>query len=209
MDKSMRYWIILFALVVMAGCAAPRKSPGPAPTGFASADAKNVHDFLMGYQKAVNSGDEKAVARLYADGARMVPYLVENKRVLTKKELVLRLPYITKMERQADMRLAFREPMDIKVSGEAADVAVLADLSWREGEQARQAVLNCYFRLERIDYFWKIRQSHQEMAAPGQTRPGAGATPAIGQSPPGRPGTDGSPPAAGPGDGQNPPPLLY
>lgn len=196
----MRYWYILalLAAFLLAGCAAQQKGrPGkPQPSGFASADAKNVHAFLLQYQKSVNAGEEKALLRMYADDARMVPYLVENRRVLTKKDLAARLSYITKMERKAGMRLAFREPMDIQVpaSGETAQVMVLADLSWKEAGKPRHIVLDCYFRMIRLDFVWKIKESHQEVATPGQKTPGKGtAMPAIRSGPPVRQGTDGPP----------------
>jgi ketosteroid isomerase-like protein len=210
----MRYWLIstFLVAVTLAGCAAPRtgQPPKPLPSGFASADAKNVHDFLVRYQTVVAGEDEKAILRLYADDARMVPYLVENKRVLARKDLASRLGYITKMQRRADMRLAFREPMDIQVpaSGETAQVRVLADLDWREAGAPRHMVLDCYFRLVRDDFIWKIKESHQDVAAPGQTLPGKGATPGIRSGRPGPQDTDTTPQPIVPGAGQNPQPLF-
>lgn len=193
----LRLVYLLFVLAALPGCAAPKPATGPAggqvvftprqpprhakpsTSGFASADAKNIHDFLVKYQTVITGEDEKAILRLYGDGARMVPYLVENRRVLTKKELESRLGYITKMQHKARMRLAFREPMDITVSGETGQVRALADMRWQEHGQPRQVVLDCFFSLERVDYIWKIKQSHQEVAAPGQTVPGQGAKPAV------------------------------
>jgi ketosteroid isomerase-like protein len=214
----MRCWNIfilipVLAALVLSGCAARKTAtpPKPHPTGFASADAKNVHDFLARYQSSVNGGDEKALLRLYAEDARMVPYLVENKRVLTKKDLAARLPYITKMQHKAGMRLAFREPMDIQVpaSGETAQVRMLADLTWKEAGKPRRMVLDCYFRLVREDFVWKIKESHQEAAAPGQTHPGKGALPAVRSGPPAPQGTDGKPqPIIPDGEQQHPQPLF-
>lgn len=217
-----RLFCLLLVLAVLSGCAAPKPAKGPAGgqvvftpkqpprrpkppvSGFASADAKNIHDLLLKYQAVIAGEDEKAILRLYVDDARMVPYLVENRRVLTKKNLEARLGYITKMQRRARMRLVFREPMDITVSGETGQVRVLADLTWQERGKPRQAVLDCFFSLERVRYLWKIKQSHQEVAAAGQTRPGQGATPAVRPEP--KPGQDrGDRPA--PSDGA-PRPLI-
>ena len=189
----MRTWFLfLLAVLLLAGCATSQKqttprTAKPQSSGFASADAKNVHDFLIRYQTVIAGEDEKAILRLYVDGARLVPYLIENKRVLTKKDLEARLTYITKMQRRAGMRLTFREPMDIKVSisGERANVEVLADLVWQEGGKPHHTLLDCYFRLERIEFQWKIKESHQDVATAGQTVPGKGATPAV------RPGSSG------------------
>lgn len=211
----MRYWCIvpILAVFLLAGCAAKQKGRPvkPQPSGFATADAKNVHDFLVKYQQSVNAGDEKALLHAFSDDARMVPYLVENRRVLTKKDLAARLAYITKMERKAGMRLAFREPMDIQVpaSGETAQVMALADLSWKEAGKPRHIVLDCYFRMVRLDFVWKIKESHQEVAAPGQKAPGKGAaTPGIRSGQPARQGTDGSPKPLFQDEGQKHQPLF-
>jgi hypothetical protein len=211
----MRLLCLLFILAVLSGCAAPKpiegpagqvvftpkqppRQPKPSVSGFASADAKNIHDFLIKYQSVIAGEDEKAILRLYIDGARMVPYLLENRRVLTKKDLESRLGTITKMQRRAQMRLVFREPMDIKVSGETGQVQVLADLTWQERNQPRQVVLDCFFSLERVDYIWKIKQSHQAVATPGQTGPGKGTAPAIRPEPDAGQGGEGRvPPADG------------
>lgn len=205
--------IAILAAFVLAGCAAKQKARPVKKllsSGFASADAKNVHDFLVRYQERVNAGEEKALLTMYADDARMVPYLVENRRVLDKNALAARLSYITKMERKAGMRLTFREPMDIRVpaSGETAQVMVLADLRWKERGKARHIVLDCYFRMVRLDFIWKIKSSHQEVAAPGQRRPGRGATPAREPAPPDRQDTDGAGKPLFQDEGRNPRPLF-
>jgi len=185
-EATMRYWIVPLLFVwLVAGCVTPRTQKASRPkrptSGFASADAKNVHDFLIRYQKVIAGEDAKAILRLYDDKARMVPYLVENKRVLTKKDLEARLPTIIRMQRQAAMRLVFREPMDIKVSvsGERANVQVRADLFWQDRGAPQHVALDCYFQMERIDFIWKIKESHQDMSAPGQTAPGLTAAPAA------------------------------
>jgi len=182
----MRTWITLLCCILfLTGCAASTGQQAVHQkkhhSQFASADAKNVHDFLIRYQSVIAGEDAKAIVRLYADGARMVPYLVENKRTLTKKDLETRLADIIRLQRQAAMRLTFREPMDIKVSGggERANVQALADLTWQDRGVAHQQALDCYFRLERINYLWKIRESHQAAASPGQTVSGQTATPAV------------------------------
>ena len=171
----MRSWILFLLVALLAAGCAPHKTVRPKghPSGFASADAKNVHDFLMRYQQVIAGENPKAILNLYADKARMVPYLVENKRVLTKKDLQERLPSIVRAQRQADMRLALREPMDIAVttSGERATVQALADLSWIDRGTPRHILLDCAFQLERVNYVWKVKESHQVMASPGQTTP--------------------------------------
>lgn len=181
----MRTWIYLaLCALFLAGCAtatAPKGAHAPKRhPSFPSADAKNVHDFLIRYQSVIAGENAKAVLYLYADGARMVPYLVENNRALSKKDLETRLGDILTLQRKASMRLTFREPMDIKVSGggERANVQALADLTWQDRGEARQQTLDCYFRLERINYVWKIRESHQVAATPGQSLSGLTDQPA-------------------------------
>lgn len=180
----MRTWTLpLLLAVLMAGCA-PQQAVRPKvrhPSGFPSADAKNVHDFLIRYQQVIAGNDPKAILHLYADKARMVPYLVENKHVLTKKGLKARLPDIIRAQRLAGMQLTFREPMDIKVtaSGERATVEALADLAWTERGRPHQVTLDCYFQMVRLNYIWKIKESHQLMATPGQAVPGRTAAPAV------------------------------
>lgn len=209
---GLRRWLgIVLVGLLLAGCAGPKKAGGPgAQPLFPSADAKNVHTFLVRYQDVIAGQDEKAILRLYTKDARVVPYLVENRRVLSRKDLEARLPWILKMQRRARMRLTFREPMDIQVpaSGETAQVRLLADLHWQEAGQSHHTVLDCYFRLVRDDFIWKIKESHQDVAAPGQTRPGHGAQPAIRSGPLVPKDTEGRPQPLIPGVGEKPRPLF-
>lgn len=167
--------LAVLACLVLALCACAGKGGkpvGPTPTGFASADAKNVHDFMARYPGVVMSGEVKAIRRLYTEDARVVPFLGNFIRPVRSQDMKKQLPAIVAEERKADMRLAFHEPMAIQVKGTAASVQVVADMSWQEGGQPRQAVLNCYFGLTRDEhYLWKIREAHAEPVQPGFTLP--------------------------------------
>jgi ketosteroid isomerase-like protein len=171
----------LFGLLVLAlglslclsGCAAKgRKRDPQKPTGFASADAKNVHDFLARYPEVVMSGDVKAIMRLYTDDAKIVPFLGNAVRPVKAGEMPKQLPALIAEERQAGLRIVWHEPMNIQVKGERASVQVVADLVWNDKGKPRQAVMNCYFGLVRDDnLLWRIKEAHGEPVKPGFTLP--------------------------------------
>lgn len=165
----MRRLSVVFALCLLAatlaGCAgtSKKKPSGPMPTGFASADAKNVHDFLVKYPGVVMSGDVKANLRLYADGARIVPFVANVVRPVRGSELSERLPGILAAEREAGLRIEFVEPMQIEAKGENASARVVAKLAWKEQGKPKQAVMNCFFALVRDERLtWKIKEAHAE-----------------------------------------------
>ncbi len=165
----MRRLAVVVALCLLcaalAGCAgtSKKKPSGPKPTGFASADAKNVHDFLVKYPGVVMGGDVKANLRLYADGARIVPFVSNVVRPVRGSELSERLPGILAAEREAGLRIEFVEPMQIEAKGENASARVVAKLAWKEQGKPKQAVMNCYFALVRDERLtWKIKEAHAE-----------------------------------------------
>jgi ketosteroid isomerase-like protein len=162
--------LLVAALFGCAGKAKPRAEPQS--SGFASADAKNVHDFLVKYPGVVMSGDVKAIRRLYTDDARIVPFLGNAVRPVKAGEMGRRLPEMVAAERAANLRIAFHEPMNIEAKGDRASAQVVADLSWQEQGKTRQAVMNCYFGLARDEnYLWKIREAHGEPVRPGFALP--------------------------------------
>jgi len=176
----MKHPLIIMVLALglaLAGCAAKGKKPvEPKTTGYASADAKNVHDFLVKYPEVVMGGDVKAILRLYTDDARIVPFLANVVRPIKASEMRKRLPEIVADERKANLRIAFHEPMQIEAKGEKASAQVVADLAWQEKGQTKQAVMNCYFGLTRDEnYLWRIREAHAEPVKPGFTLPAQGA----------------------------------
>ncbi len=165
----MRRLPVLFALLALVlalgACAGAsrKKSPAPKPTGFASADAKNVHDFLVKYPAVVMGGDVKANLRLYADGARIVPLLGNAVRPIRGSELPQRLPEVLEEQRKAGLRIQFLEPMQIEAKNENASAHLVAKLSWQEHGKPRQAAMNCYFALVRDEnLLWKIKEAHAE-----------------------------------------------
>jgi len=170
--------LLLLMVLVLCGCATKgKKHEAPKPSGFASADAKNVHDFLMRYPEVVMGGDAKALLRLYTDDARIVPFLGNFTRPIQARDLPKLLPAVVAEERKAGMRLAFHDPMNIEVKGELASVQVVADLAWKEKGQVHQAAMNCYVGLVRDQTLsWKIREFHAEPVKSGFALP-AQATP--------------------------------
>ncbi len=173
--KHLSLLLVLLLALGLGGCAAKGKKPAapkPSGSGFASADAKNVHAFMAKYPETVMAGDVKAISRLYTDDARIVPLMGNVVRPVKGGELAKRLPEIVAAERQANLRIVFHEPMQIETKGERASVQVVADLVWQERGQTRQAVMNCYFGLARDEnYLWKIREAHAEPVKPGFSLP--------------------------------------
>ena len=165
--------LVLLMALMLCGCAAKGKKNGePKPTGFASADAKNVHDFLARYPQVVMSGDVKAILRLYTEDARIVPLLGNFTRPVQARDLPKILPALVAEERKADLRLVFRDPMDIEVKGERAAVQVVTALAWKEKGKPGQAVVKCYFGLVRDEnLLWKIREFHAEPVKSGFVLP--------------------------------------
>jgi ketosteroid isomerase-like protein len=183
----MKYWIVWLVLALtLFGCAAKgkksaatkpagTKAAGAKATGFASADAKNVHDLVALYPTILMSGDVKSIMRFYTDDARIVPFWGNATRPVRTQDMPKFLPNLVAEERQAGLRIAWREPMNIEVTGETATVQVVADLSWKVKGQSRQSAMNCYFGLVRDEnYVWRVRASHGEpvkqgFALPAQT----------------------------------------
>jgi ketosteroid isomerase-like protein len=156
-------------LALLAGCAgkAKKQDNAPKPTGFASADAKNVHEFITRYPDIAANGDAKAMLRLFTDDARYVPLLGNAIRPIRAGELPKQLPTVMAEESRLGLRLSWREPMDIQAKGERASVRVVADLAWNQSGQARQAVMSCYFGLVRDEnLLWKIKEFHGEPVGP-------------------------------------------
>jgi ketosteroid isomerase-like protein len=156
---------VLALAALVGGCAGsrPKKEAGPKNARYASADAKNVHDFIVKYPAVVMSGDVKANLRLYAEGAKVVPFLNRGVRPLRSTELPQRLPEILAEERKMGLRIQFLEPMQIEAKSEQASVHVVAKLAWQERGKERQAAMNCYFALSRDEnLLWKIKEAHAE-----------------------------------------------
>lgn len=200
--------VLGLSLMLLAGCAAkPSEKAGPRPTGFASADAKNIHDFLAAYPGVLMSGDVDAIRRLYTKDARIVPFLHGVSRPVRGREFSRRLPGVVAAEREAGLRVAFVEPMQITVTGTRASARLVARLAWTEGGQPQAATMSCYFGLMRDEYYrWKIREAHAEPVREGFTLPPAQPAP-----PPGRPGpadTAASPQPPHPRVEQGPQPLF-
>ena len=160
--------VLCCLLALLAGCAAKGKTgDAPKPTGFDSADAKNVHDFIARYPDIAASGDGKAMLRLLTEDARYVPLLGNAIRPIRGGELTKQLPAAMAEEKRLGLRLSWREPMDIQAKGEKASVRVVADLAWNQSGQAKQAVMSCYFGLVRDEnLLWKIKEFHGEPVGP-------------------------------------------
>jgi ketosteroid isomerase-like protein len=167
--------LVVLALVglALAGCAGKGKRRAePKPTGFSSADAKNVHDFMARYPAVLMSGDVAALMRLYTDDARIVPFLGGVIRPVRTGEMRERLPGIVAEERRVGLVVVFREPMHIEVKGERASVRLVASLSWKDKGKEQKASMNCYFGLIQDEhYVWRIREAHGEPVKAGFTLP--------------------------------------
>lgn len=163
-------------LAALGGCAGKSaREPAPQPTGFASADAKNLHDFILRYPEIATGDDAKAYLRLFTDDARVVPLLGNAVRPIRPNELDKQLPQVLAEEHRLGLHLVWREPMDIQVKGERASVRVVGELRWHQSGQARQAVMSCYFGLIRDEhYLWKIKEFHGEPVGPDYRLPPPG-----------------------------------
>lgn len=156
--------LALCLAVLLGGCAGKNAKKDTAKQShYASADAKNVHDFLVKYPSVVERGDLAANMRLYADDARIVPFLSHVVRPIRSSEFSRRLPEILAEQRKAGLRIRLLEPMQIEAKSEQASVHVVAILSWQEHGKPQQAAMNCYFGLVRDEnLLWKIREAHAE-----------------------------------------------
>lgn len=165
------------ALCLLAGCGGGKKPKAePAKSsGFASADAKNIHEFIVRFPDVAASGDAGAMQRLFTEDARYVPLLGKDVRPLRGSELERQLPASLAEQRRMGLAMQWREPLNIQVKGERASVRAVADLRWNESGQPRQAVMSCYFGLVRDDnYLWHIREFHGEPVGPGFKAPPQG-----------------------------------
>ncbi len=160
---------LVAALCLLAGCGGGKKTkaePGK-PSGFASADAKNIHTFIARFPDVAASGDAGAMLRLFTEDARYVPLLGKDTRPIRGGELEKQLPTALAEQRRLGLRMQWREPMDIQVKGERASVRAVADLRWNEGGKPKDAVMSCYFGLVRDEnYLWRIREFHGEPVGP-------------------------------------------
>ena len=178
---AVRLLLVLCALLALlallpgcAGKAAPKDAPKP--TGFASADAKNVHAFIVAYPAVAASGDAKALLRLFTDDARVVPLIGNAIRPIRSGELAKQLPAAMADERRMGLRLTWREPIDIQTNGERAPVRLVADLAWEQAGQEKQAVMDCFFGLVRDEHLmWKIKEFHGEPVGPNFRLPPTGS----------------------------------
>ena len=161
--------VLVAALCLLAGCGGgkkPKAEPGK-PSGFSSADAKNIHTFIVRFPDVAASGDAGAMLRLFTEDARYVPLLGKDVRPIRGGELEKQLPAVLAEQRRLGLRMQWREPMDIQVKGERASVRAVADLRWNEGGKPMNAVVSCYFGLVRDDnYLWHIREFHGEPVGP-------------------------------------------
>ncbi|EKO38078.1 MAG: hypothetical protein B193_3236 [Solidesulfovibrio magneticus str. Maddingley MBC34] len=161
---------LVAALCLLAGCGGGKKSKAePAkPSGFASADAKNIHEFIVRFPDVAASGDAGAMQRLFTEDARYVPLLGKDVRPIRGiGELERQLPASLAEQRRMGLSMRWREPMNIQVKGERASVRAVADLRWNEGGKPRDAVVSCYFGLVRDEnYLWRIREFHGEPVGP-------------------------------------------
>ena len=163
--------LFLLTLALAAGgCASKGKKSGPKPTGFSSADEKNIHEFMVRYPGVMMSGNVKAISHLYAEDAKIVPFIANVVRPIRAGEMSKRLPEIIADERKANLQIVWKEPMNIQVKGERASVQVVGYLAWQEQGKLHQAALNCFFGLVRDEnYQWKIKESHGEPVGIGFT----------------------------------------
>ncbi len=160
---------LVAALCLLAGCGGKKPKAEPAkPSGFASADAKNIHEFIVRFPDTAASGDVGAMLRLFTEDARYVPLLGKDVRPIRGGgELERQLPASLAEQRRMGLAMQWREPMNIQVKGERASVRAVADLRWNEGGKPRDAVMSCYFGLVRDEnYLWRIREFHGEPVGP-------------------------------------------
>jgi ketosteroid isomerase-like protein len=170
MRKTIALLVVLCAMLcLLPGCGGGKKNKTAAvkPSGFASADAKNIHDFINRFPDVAAGGDAQAMLRLLTEDARYVPLLGKVVRPIRGAELEKQLPAVLAEERRMGLELRWREPMDIQAKGERASVRAVADMRWKEGGQAKQAVMSCYFGLVRDEnLLWRIREFHGEPVGP-------------------------------------------
>jgi ketosteroid isomerase-like protein len=162
--------VLVAVLCLLAGCGGKNNKAEPVkPSGFASADAKNIHEFIVRFPDTAASGDAGAMLRLFTEDARYVPLLGKDVRPIRGGgELERQLPASLAEQRRMGLAMQWREPMNILVKGERASVRAVADLRWNEGGKPRDAVMSCYFGLVRDDnYLWRIREFHGEPVGPG------------------------------------------
>ncbi len=145
--------------LLLCGCAG---TSGPAVPVYESADHKNIAKLLLDWQEAWNAGDERAVARLYADHARMAVRIALSGRMLSKKELLANLDQILFEQKRAKLSLEVLLPPRVELSGSRAEVAVPVRVSYMDGGRRITAVQLQYFTLTRIRYIWRIKRSRYE-----------------------------------------------
>lgn len=160
--------VLVAALCLLAGCGGKKPKAEPAkPSGFASADAKNIHTFIVRFPDVAASGDAGAMLRLFTEDARYVPLLGKDMRPIRGSELEKQLPTALAEQRRLGLRVQWREPMNIQVKGERASARAVADLRWNDNGKTRDAVMSCYFGLVRDEnLLWRIREFHGEPVGP-------------------------------------------
>ncbi len=143
--------LILCAAILVCSCAAK-----PPKRQYASADEKNIETFVEKYVAAWNTGEEKAILRLYADDARMVARLAHTHKVLRKKDLAANLSYILKEQARAKLNIELQKPLRIEIRAETAQVRALLRLSFTDQGDAATVLVDQRLDLRRENYFWKI-----------------------------------------------------
>jgi len=156
--------ILLVALAAFVSSCAP--APQVAPARYDSADHKNIVMFLRAYQDAWNGRDETAIKRLYADRFREVPLLFQGGRALGGRGFEDNLGSILKAEAKAGLVQEALSPIEYKISGDTATVAVYFKISYSEDSKGRSGFIRRTMNLRKLNYFWKIEFSHFEFMQP-------------------------------------------
>lgn len=129
---------------------------------YGSADRKSIEDMLHTYVEAWNSRDEKAILRLYAADARMVPRLALDRRVLTRKDLAANLGFILAEQARAGLTLELQKPLHVEIRGETATARALLRQTYTDRGQAMTVLVDQDCILRREQYFWKIVNEHPQ-----------------------------------------------
>jgi len=156
--------ILLIALAAFASSCAP--APQVAPVRYDSADHKNIVLFLRAYQDAWNGRDETAIKRLYADRFREVPLLFRGGRALGGRGFEDNLGSILRAEAKAELVQQGLTPIEYKISGDRATLAVYFKVTYLEDGEMHSGYIRRTMSLRLVNYFWKIEFSHFEFVQP-------------------------------------------